>query len=119
VVLLAEAVEIEKGRANQNDGIELGVLVGNVTLIDEESLAAVLVGKLLNGLIILDSVDCLGSLQVKFHAEHGLLFLQGQDELIDCLEYLHLVDFNQLGSILIAFDRLWQCRTHSAFDLRR
>lgn len=107
VVLLTEAIKIEQRGANQNDCIKLGILVRDVTLIDKESLAAVLIGKLLNGMIILDSVDCLGSLQVEFHAEHWLLFLKGQDELINSLEYLHLVDFNELRRFLIALNRFW------------
>lgn len=119
MVFLAEAIEVEEGRANQNDSVELGVLVRNVALIDKESLAAVLIGELLDGLVVLDSVDCLGCLQVEFHAEHWLLFLQGQDQLVNSLEYLHLIHFDQLGSVLVAFDGLWKGRTHSAFDLRR
>ena len=94
MVLLCEAVKVKQSGCDQVDGTGLQLTVRNLFLVDNHGLTTEFISNFLNLTVVLDVVDCLRTLQVKFEALLGLEFLKSENDLIDVLENLRLVNFN-------------------------
>jgi len=86
-------------------------LVRDVVVIDQQSLAAEIIGKLFNWMEVLKSIYRLSGLQVELHALLRLMFLQSSNQLIYDFEDFDLVNFNKLHSILVGFCLLVKTQT--------